>query len=267
MRPVSAEQLIALEAALMELGTLYAAAKSFAALHAEAEGDLLPALIALGARLRALLRAARLSADEIDRVSREILQLRSSWRGALEEVRSSASYQQALAAWAANDQATLDRLIPLIFASVRHVRPAPGIFFPVSPSSGRRRPGAAPFLSASDCADRIARLLSVGIEPDSGGSEWWERELPYVMCADSLAALETPIALQWVAPDSSLALFRVADEPTYRIFTPCLRVSLGIVLATEVTDEWWQAYDESYTSFRDALRRELATRGLEVDRA
>lgn len=267
IRVVSAERLIALEAALMDLGTLYAAGKTFTALHAAAEAELLPALVELGAGLRGLLRAARLSDDEVDRASREILQLRTLWRAKMEAVRASALYQQALTAWTAGDQPALEHLIPSIFAGVRPVHPIPAVFFPVSPSRGRRRPGAAPFLSASDCADRIAHLLSVGIEPDSGGSEWWERELPFVMCADTLAALATPIALHWPVPEPTVALFAVADEPTYRIFTPRVRALLGVVLAVDATDEWWQAYDESYESFRDSLRYELSTRGLVVDLA
>ena len=51
---MSAEQLIALEAAQAELGTLYAVARSFTALHARAEAELLPHLVGLGRRLRGL---------------------------------------------------------------------------------------------------------------------------------------------------------------------------------------------------------------------
>ena len=56
---MSAEQLIGLEAAQAELGTLYAVARSFTALHARAETELLPYLVGLGRRLRGLLRQAR----------------------------------------------------------------------------------------------------------------------------------------------------------------------------------------------------------------
>jgi hypothetical protein len=264
---VTAEQLIALEAALMELGKLYAVGTSFTALRDQAERELLPALLALGATLRGLHRTARLSAGAIDRASREIIRLRTAWRAALAEVRSAPAYQGALTAWAANDQVALARLIPRIFAGVSLVRPVPPIFFPVSPSSGRRRPGTAPFLSAPACVDHIAHSLSAGIEPDRSGSEWWERELPYLVCADTPSALDTPIALHWAVPNPSLALFALVDEPTYRLFTPGLQAPLNVVLAADATDEWWQAYDESYAAFREALCRELATRGLEVSQA
>lgn len=262
---MSVEQIIALEAALTELGTLYAVGKSFAALRLSADRDLLPRLLELGSRLRRLLRTAQLSTDEIDRAAQEIVRLRSVWRTALEEVRSSRLYQDALAAWAADHQPDLARLIPLIFEGLRIVRPAPAIFFPVSPSSGRRRPGNPPFLSATECADRIADVVAAGIEPDEGGSEWWERDLAYIACADTPAALDTPIALRLAVPDPRLALFAVTDEPTWRIFAPRLRAAMSVVLAADATDEWWQAYDESYASFRETLRQELATRRLRVE--
>ena len=249
----------------MELGTLYAAARSFAPLRADAEAKLLPRLLELGSTLRGLVRSGRLSADEIDRASRQILELRTFWQTALGAVRSSGPYQEALQAWAADEQEALVCLIPRIFAGVHVLRPAPALFFPVSPSSGRRRPGNTPFLSAAECADRIAHFLAIGIEPDSGGSEWWERELSYIICADTLCALETPIALRWAVPHPSLALFTVADEPTCRMFTPRLRATMGVVLAADATDEWWQAYDESYATFREALRHELARRDLAVE--
>jgi hypothetical protein len=73
--------------------------------------------------------------------------------------------------------------------------------------------------------------------------------------------------LHWAVPNPSLALFALVDEPTYRLFTPGLQAPLNVVLAADATDEWWQAYDESYAAFREALCRELATRGLEVSQA
>lgn len=261
---MSAEHLIALEAALMELGKLYAVGSTFAARNAEAQEELLPALLELGATLRGLHRTANLSPAEIDRASLEIIRLRTAWRAALDEVRSSAVYQAALTAWAADDQAALARLVPCIFAGVRLVQPAGAVLFPLSPTSGRRRPGMAPFLSVAACVDRIMHGLSAGIEPERSGAEWWEWELPYLVCAETLSALDTPIALRWAVPDSSVALFAIADQPTYRLFTPCLHAPLDVVLAADATDEWWQAYDQSYASFRQALYTELAARGLAV---
>ena len=261
---MSAEQLIGLEAAQAELGTLYAVARSFTALHARAETELLPYLVGLGRRLRGLLRQARLTGAEIDLAAREIVAVRTTWQTELEQVRISAVYQRALAAFAADRQETLADLIPQIFAGMRLVHSAPSLYFPVSPSSGRRRPGASPFLSSAECADRLLRIVDDGYEADSGGTEWWERELPSISCADSVAGLETPVALCLAASDVGVAVFASSDDASLRIFTPRLRAPLSIVLADEATDEWWEAYQDSYREFRDALQRDLAARGHAV---
>jgi hypothetical protein len=258
---MSVEQLIALEAAQAELGTLYAVARSFRALQARAEADLLPRVAGLGSRLRGQLRKAQLTDDEVDAAAREVLSIRTTWQAALEQVRASADYQQALAALAADRQADLAELIPKVFADLRLVRPAPSLYFAVSPSSHRRRSGASPFLSAPECADRILGILEEGYQPEGGGTEWWDCELPSISCTDIAAAVDTPIALRLAAADVRVAVFAAGDEPTYRIFTSQLRAPMAIVLAAEATDEWWEAYEDSYRDFRDALQHELKTRG------
>lgn len=258
---MAVERLIALEAAQAELGTLYAVARGFAALHLRAEAELLPRILRLGSHLRGLLRAARLSDDDIDAAACEILHLRTSWRAELEQVRASVVYQRAATAFAADQQDELAELIPHIFAGLRLMRPAPSLYFPVSPSTGRRRPGSSPFLSAAECADAILRALSDGLEPGRNGAEWWDHELPSISCADGAASLETPIALCLAASDVRVAVFTAGDELGLRIFTPRLHAPMASVLAAEATDEWWEAYEDSYRDFRDALQRELAARG------
>jgi hypothetical protein len=259
-----AEQLIALEGALAELGTLYTVARTFAALQERAEATLLPRIVALGSKLRSLVRAGHLSEDALGAAAQEIVAVASEWRSELEQVHSSAVYQQALRAFAEDCQRELAQLIPRIFAGVRLISSAPALYFPISPSSGRCQPGSSPFLSPSKCADKIAAALSEGLGPEEGGTEWWERELPFIGCADTAATLETPIALRLAEADVRVSAFASSDDAGYRIYTARLRVPMSIVLAAEATDEWWQAYEESYRAFRDALRRELQSRGYEV---
>ncbi len=261
---VSAEQLIALEAAIADLGTLYAAARGFTALHSRAEAELLPRLLSLGSQLRGLVRSERLSATEIERAAHDIRSVRSAWQLELEQLRASPVYQQALAAFSAGRQDELGQLLPQVFAGLSALRPAPDLYFPVSPSSGRRRPGFSPFLSAAECADKILRTLSDGIDADQGDGEWWETDCPVIVCAASPAAIESPIALRMSAADVQVAVFAVADDPELRIFTPQLRAPMSVTLASEASDEWWEAYADSYGTFRDALERELAARGQHV---
>lgn len=249
---------------MAELSTLYSVAKSFADLRQRAEDAFLPDLLDLGTRLRGLLRRARLGAAEVERAAEDVLRLRSQWQGALEALRASPAYQSALRAWAANDQAGLAAEIPRVFAGVQVVQPVPTLFFPVSPSSGRRRPGASPFLSAGDAAQRIMGLLAAGLEPEASGSDWWDCELAYIAAADELGGLDTPIALRMAPADCDVAVFCCRDDPSFRLFTPRLQARLTVVLAAEAGDEWWQAYDESYASFRQRLHTELEKGGVRL---
>jgi hypothetical protein len=262
---MSAEALVALEAAVAELATLYTAARAFTPLAARAEHELLPQVGALGARLRRLIRHGELSPAEIDAASREILGVRERWRAALEAVRASAVYQEGLGAFAEDRQDVLARLIPQIFDGLRTTQPQTPLHFPVSPSSGRRRLGSSPFLSVPECAERLRALLRDGLVADATGSEWWERDLPSLTCADARPALDTPFALRLAAAAVRVTVFAVEDDPTYRVFTPRLSAPLSVVIAAEADDEWWNAYEVSYRDFRDSLRAELSAHGVPVE--
>ena len=261
---VSAEQLIALEAALTELSNLYGAASGFAVLRARAEHELLPELLSLGSTLRHRVRAAELSNREVDRAAQEILALRSRWQAHLQEVRASAVYQEGQRALASDRQADLERLLPQILAGVHAVQPVPTLFFPVSAASGRRRVGSSPFLSATECARRIERTLAAGLQPEESGEEWSERDWPCILCAEDPGALDTPIALQVEGTDVDAVVFAVAHDPMLRIYTPRLHAPMSVVLAADVGDEWWQAYEDSYQAFRTALQSALAVLGIAV---
>jgi hypothetical protein len=262
MAGVAAEQIIALEAAVADIGSLYVVARGYAALRERAETELLPQVAALSSRLRRLVRQARLGDDELDAAAREIVAVGFTWRAALEELRTSAIYRRALAAFAADRQDDLSDLLPRVFAGLHSEAPPPHLCFPFSPSSRRRRPGHSPFVDPIECADTLTALLRDGIEPAAEGTEWWDRDLPSIDCTDASAALETPIWLQAKGSDLSVAVFRVESSPSLRLFTARLRAPMQAGLAQEASDEWWQAYEESYSTYRQVLRKELLARGV-----
>ena len=264
IRRVAAEQLIGLEAAIADAGALYGVTRRFVALRNAADNTFLPALTHLGQTLRALVRTMRLTDDAVAAAATQLMGLGAEWRARLEEVRASAHYQAALLAWADDRQAELLELLPLLFAGLKVVTSVPVLYLPVSAASGTRRSGNRPFLSVGECADRIAGLLGAGIPAESSGAEWWDRELAYISCTDSAEALDTPIALRLDAPHLRHAVYTIVDEGGLRIYTPRLQVPLSVVVASEATDEWWEAYEDSYAAFRDALRAELTARSYAV---
>jgi len=262
---MSVEQLIALEAAVAELGTLYVVARSFTALRERAEAELLPQVLHLGQRLRALVRHGGPTPADIDAASREILSQRAQWRAALDGVRSAPVYESALRAFAADDQTILAEVIPKIFTDLALREMRSPLYFSFSATSGRRRPGHSPFLSAGECADRLLATQRDGMVPEAGDGEWWERDLPSLECTDAPGGLESPIGFRLDGATAGVAVFGAPGEPLYRIYTPRLSGPFTVILAADATDEWWEAYDESYHTFRDALVEALATRGVAAE--
>lgn len=259
---VHAERLVALEAAFAELGDLYTAARSFTRLQAQAENDLLPRLASLAARLRALHRRGRISQTDIDAASREILDVRTRWQDALQAVRDCASYRAAIVACRGDDQGELERLIPEIFAGVRPV-PAPRqLYFALSAATRRRGPGSSPFLDPAACADKIALALRDGLVPHSGDNRWWDDDLPWLPCTDAPGALDTPFSLELAGTELRKTLFASDDDLGYRVYTPRLTGAFVACIASEIDDEWWQAYERPYAEFRDQLCACLGARSI-----
>jgi len=261
---MSAEQLIGLEAALGELGGLYVAARRFAPLRAAAENELLPATGRLGAALRALLRRGRFDDAAADAAAREIARLRADWLARLEALRRTPAYQRALAAWEAVDGAGLSASLPELLADLSLLARPPTLFAGVSAASGRRRPGARPFLTTAACAEKVAGYRDEGVPCETGGDRWWDRELSAIQLVDDPQALDTPIALRIEPASSSPPVFRLAGSALFHVFCRVLRVPFTVTLQRDTDDEWWAAY-ESYPAYRDELAGHLERLGLRVE--
>lgn len=262
---MDAERLVALEAALAELGGLYTTARNFAPLEPRAENELLPQLTALAARLRVLHRTDRMSQADIDAASREILDLRASWQSALQGVREMPTYRAAVDAHGRDDQAALARLIPRIFAGIQVVEPATQLYFGISAAIRRRGPGTSPFLSAEACADKIASTVREGLAPRPEGGDWWDTDLPSLSCVDTATALDTPFGVRLDGRALRATLFGSDNDLGYRLYTPRLTGAFGVVIAHEAEDEWWQAFEQPYREFRQDLGMRLTARGVEFE--
>ncbi len=257
---VQAESLIALEAAIAELGLLYAAARQFRELHEAAERDLLPQLNRLSRRLRAATRRDQLAQPELDEASREIIGVALQWRGALENLRRSAAYQEALHAFAANDQEALRRILPMLLRGITAIdTPSAPVYFEFS-ASRRRRSGTTPFLTPATCAEQISDLRNRGIEPESSGKEWWERDLPPLECSGTMDLLESVIALR--VDHLPATLFTSEAGTGLMLFSPRLQASFAVVVAATPNDEWWEANALPYPQFRAELLERLHSAGV-----
>lgn len=261
-RVVAVRELIGFEAALAELGALYVAAQGFAPLRPVAAVELLPCMEEIGARLRAQFRRGGLDPTTVESAARDIAALRARWQKKLADLRASALYREAVAAWEAGDAAALVAFLPQVIADVTPVPPPPALFFAVSAASGRRRPGAPPFLTPTACAQKIAAYREKGVAPNARGDDWWNRELAYLDLADHPEVLENPIALRFDAMQLGVPVFAAAGDHGFRLYSPALRAPFSVILQEEADDEWWQAYDQSYAQYRDAVVSELRALGI-----
>lgn len=257
--------LIGLEGTFAELGELYEVARQFTPLAERAETELLGAIESLGARLRRLLRTSRLGTDEVEQVGAEILALRDRWQRAVDEIRTSPVYLAATGAFAADRVDDLHRWIPQIFAELTPAAADVPMFLPISVSTGRRRPGTTPFLSADDCAERIVEQCRNGIAA-TPGSGWWEQDFPGLQGVDDPEALDTPISLQLRRPTRPYALFVVGDGPFLRACCRSLEGDFAAVVAGDTNDQWWEAHEQPYPAFRDGLIARLEAAGIAVHR-
>lgn len=249
---------------MAELGTLYVAARSFTPLAGAAETELLPRITALGSRIRRWVRDGALDGTKVDAASLEVLSLRAEWNARLEAMRVSVDYAAARAAVAADRQRELAVAIPRVLTGLRPAMPPPPLFVPVSIASGRRQPGTSPFLAPDAAAERISYLLRDGISASAEPAAAQAADLPSVTCADDPAALDTPVAVRVDCAALRAMVFAVGESSTYRIFTSRPLTAGQVWLASGAADAWWEVYEMPYESFRDALRKELAARGIVV---
>jgi hypothetical protein len=259
---MAVEELIGLQAALGELGRLYVVAKNYRQLRAPAERELLAQTAALGARLRHALRQGGMDAPLVDDAARQIAGLRHQWRQRLEELRASPLYQQCLRAWSVNAAAELASLVPELFADVEHGAPSPFLYYGVSLAPARR--GPRPFLSPEACATKIAAYRDQGVSAEVEGTEWWDTELASVELVSDADALEVPVALRFETAKVPLPLFTVAGSGICRAYGRVLNAPFDVCLQEEVSDEWWQAFDESYAKWRAVVAERLTDRAIGV---
>jgi len=200
--------------------------------------------------------------SDIDDASREIIELRTGWQTALDEIRQSSHFADARRAFEADDQEALASLVLNIFAGHQRVPVPATAHFGVSVAVRRRGPGSSPFLTPEACAEKIERSVRQGLVPAVEAHDWWLADLPPIHLATSLADLDSPFAVRLPGSEITAAVFASDAEFGYRIFTPRLCGDFVVEIATAVDDEWWQALEEPFEEFRTRVQARLASDGV-----
>jgi len=248
---------------MRDLARLYETALIFGALRARAERELMPQMNELGALIRQRLRDRTFDSSALRSTAEALHRLTDEWGSVIDSMRGDRNVREAQAAFDRDDQAALRSLLPMIFAGLTPCESTPpALYYAISLAAPRRRPGARPFLNATDAADRIAGFRR-GIEPNSGG-DWWDDRLRFLSLADDFDALDAPVALVFDLRGTNYTLFRVAEESAMRLYTPRLRAPFSVTLAGDPHDDWWEAAAEPYAAFRDRLANTLRHHDIAV---
>lgn len=263
---MSAEYWIALDSAQAELGDLYTEARRYRHLADAAEAELLPALTAMGMRLRSLRRERAFDSGKIAAVAHEMHALRDAWLARMHDLRSSAPYTQLREAYAADEQTRVATLVPQVFVDLEAVAEARRIYFGVRVSAPRRRAGEPPFLHSEACVERVLERSAEGFKPagmdepsDAPGDA-----LAMLACAVDPNDLDSPVSLTRIAAPGSLALFRRTHDDQAMLFSPHVRGPFSVALCHHWDDAWWESNPENYQEFRDNVAAHLRSQGVDV---
>lgn len=254
------DYLIALDTAHAELGDLYVLARRFRVLRDDADRDLLTTITDLGLQLRKLCRHAELSEVAIAEHAGRVQSVRRTWLARIAEVKGSATYRAARAAYEADEQHELARLLPEVVAGIDIVDPVPDLYFGVRVSRPRRGPGSPPFVDSATCVERVLERMREGLRPPVDDELGFARLTP----GDDPESLDSPVSLRLAPSPAGPTLFRSTDDSDLHVYTPSLAGPFTPALCVEFEDPWWQTNDESYEEFRQRVTEGLRSRGCDV---
>jgi hypothetical protein len=246
---------MALEETIADAGALLVQLNKFRA-GAASHTRLLADTMALGDRARRHLRAQALDAATDAELAREATALRDRVQSALDDVRSSPAYGEAVAAHGVADYATLARLLPAIFTGLRVV-PVPAALWYAPPWQRRSRPRPA-----SEMAAAILRLATDGLEPDADPlAPGLDPELPAVPL-DEDASVADPVLLRWRHDDLPPSVFRLDDSGALLVHVTRLTAPFAVVLPETLDDDELGEVSIDHPRYRAELLAALAAVGI-----
>jgi hypothetical protein len=221
---------MALEATIADTGALLVQLDKFragASLHAA----LLAEALALGDRARRHLRAQALDASADAALTAGAAALQARVQRALDDVRGSAPYRDAVAAHAGGDHAALTRLLPLVFDGLTPV-PAPPFLWHAPTWLRRNRPRPA-----FEMAAVVERIATAGLEADADPmAPGIDPALPAVPL-DTMPSPADPVLLRWSHDDVPPAVFRLDASDAIVVHVARLTAPFTVVLPTALDED------------------------------
>jgi len=250
--------------AIDEVAACHLRGRRYRAIAAWCDEDVLAPALEIGSQIR-LARRGGLTSERAAATLDRLRTLKSACESAIAGVRASAAYRSALDAWHGGRYAEVAQKAPALFAAVDPYPDCPTLHHPIAVAT--RRGGTEHFTTPAACAEAIGALARDGVAPERALDLGADETIRAVVLSDDPEATESPITLAIDPQAIGLPICRLEPAGDALVYTPRLRVPFRVRFAAAVSDEWWAIQPEAYRHYVDALRAELAARGMDVTKA
>ena len=216
--------------------------------------------LALGSTIRRAGRDPLGAEHELLAAVEELRQLLARSEAAIAEVRASASYREAVAAFTAG---AVHRTAPLaieVFTDVVGGDSAGAATWDVPLGTG---PGGEHFVSPEECAARIAEIARTGLHAASPPPRLGADDtITPVTLGLGIGDADGPVTLAFELEQLPGPICRLEHSTLALFYAGRLHAPFTVRCAAGVTDEWWNIRPDAYAKWIEALGPLLQSQGL-----
>ncbi|MEO6026115.1 MAG: hypothetical protein ABIR79_04540 [Candidatus Binatia bacterium] len=216
--------------------------------------------LALGSTIRRAGRDPLGAEHELIAAVEELRQLLACSQAAITEVRASAGYCEAVAAFTAG---AVERTVPLaieVFTDVVVGDSAGVATWDVPLGTG---PGGEHFVSPEECAARIAGIAGAGLPAASPPPQLGADDtITPVTLGMGVANADGPVTLAFEVEQLPGPICRLAHSTLALFYADRLHAPFTVRCVAGVTDEWWNVRPDAYAKWIEALGPLLQSQGL-----
>jgi len=217
-------------------------------------------VLELGSTIRRAGRDAPGSERELLAAVEELRQLLARSEAGIADVRTSAGYREAVAAFAAGDAA---RTVPLAIAVFTDVVPGDSAGVATWDVPLGTGPGGEHFVTPEECAARIVGIAGGGLPASSPPPHLGADDtITPVTLGVGLANADGPVTLAFEVEQLPGPICRLEHSTLALFYADRLHAPFAVRCAAGVTDEWWNIRPDAYAKWIEALGPLLQSQGL-----
>lgn len=254
--PVHVDPLAEAAMLVRDVGLIAQYARRYRAL-VDVAASIFERTLTLGTDIRCAARATNEPDATIQQAITELRGLLTSGKAGIDEIKRTATYQDAINMFREGDPERVAPLAAAIFAHVVPHTPVDTLYWAVPLRSGR---SGIHFIAPEDCASRVGMIATEGLsapaeEPDLGGDD----TIRPVTLTDEHDESESPIALAFDPQTLPSSMCHLEESSLVLFYANRLQSTFSVRCSAHANDEWWNispdAYRKYVIEFRDALRR------------